>query len=81
MRRPWWEKLVGVWLGGGRTRQPLRDGPASDLRAAGEAELVEDVFHVQARGTLGDDEPVADLPVRQPLSNQDDNLALASRQR
>jgi hypothetical protein len=47
------------------------------LATAGHAELGEDVGDVEAGGLLGDEQRLADLPVRPALSDQGKNLGLA----
>src|SRR5438132_9789753 len=55
--------------------------PPGDLRPAAEVQLGQDVLHVVVDGSLGDDELVGDLPVRQPLGHHRRDLGLAMSQR
>lgn len=52
-------------------------GDRGRLATAGHAELGEDVDYMEAGGLLGDEQHLADLPVRPTLSDQGENLGLA----
>ncbi len=68
----------------GDSPRPVRRAHAvrdlGGLGAVGHAELAEDVGDVQARGLGADEQPLGDLPVRQPLADQLEHLGLAGGQ-
>ena len=52
-------------------------GDCGRLAATGHAELGEDVGDVEAGRLLGDEQRLADLPVRPPLGDEGEDLGLA----
>ena len=55
--------------------------PRCDLASRGEAQLVADLFDMPFRSSLGDEEPLSDLAVRQALSDELRHLTLTARER
>jgi len=58
--------------------EPSRRHPRDDLSAGVESKLAADLLDVTLRRALRDEQPGGDLPVRQPLSDEDCNLSLAT---
>ena len=64
--------------GTGMAGEPSRRHPRDDLSAGVESKLAADLLDVTLRRALRDEQPGGDLPVRQPLSDEDCNLSLAA---
>ena len=58
----------------------MADHPGRELRPRRQAQLVQNVAHVDVRGALRDDQHACDLSVGQAARDQDDDLSLARRQ-
>ena len=56
----------------------FRRDPVGDLDAGAEPKFAPNLLDVALRGALRDEQAGGDLPVRQPLSDEDCNLALAT---
>src|SRR5437773_8895023 len=66
-----------AWYGGLR----VRDYPGGDLGPGAEAELVQDAADVAVDGALGDEQPRADLLVRQAVGDQSRDIRLTRTDR
>jgi len=62
-----------------RWRRLMCGGPAGDLGAGVESQLIKDVQDMRFGGALGDDQPGGNLPVTQSLGDQCRDLLLPPR--